>query len=113
MTVQKRVFVVNSENIDEYLDANVAIEVNQDNPVFWNRKIVTRHKDICDSKRVIEAYAQWIESDLAEGGPVSVEIMNLVNKVKKGERVVLTCWCHPLPCCADCLAKVIVKLASE
>ena len=64
-------------------------------PSKWGNPFVT--KDGWTRKDVIELYENWLTSNEAEG--LMLELHELRGKV-------LGCWCAPLPCHGDVLARL-------
>ncbi|WP_374886273.1 DUF4326 domain-containing protein [Microseira sp. BLCC-F43] len=62
---------------------------------------------------VIELYRKWlwqqIKSWQEEGtvNPVVGELLAIRDRLNKGKHLVLTCWCHPLPCHADVIVRCV------
>lgn len=72
-----------------------------------------------DRNQVIELYRQWlwrqIQSWQSTGklNPAFETLEMIGNLVKKGELVILTCWCHPLPCHGDVIIRCIKWLSTS
>ena len=49
----------------------------------------------------IERYRVWLWEEVKKKGEVWNELVRLVEKLKKGEDVVLGCWCKPKRCHGD------------
>jgi len=61
---------------------------------------------------VIEKFRRWLWVCCKnENSKVRKELMRLVEKHKRGENIVLVCWCHPAPCHADVIKRAIEYFA--
>ena len=49
----------------------------------------------------VERYRVWLWGEVKKKGVVYDELVRLVNKLKKGEEVILGCWCFPKKCHGD------------
>jgi hypothetical protein len=59
---------------------------------------------------VIAKYRMWLEGIVKKGkGAAWQELQGLRESHKKGEKVILLCYCHPLPCHGDVLIEFIQK----
>ena len=47
---------------------------------------------------VIERFRARYQADLGRDGPMAAATEALAELVRKGERIVCTCWCWPKPC---------------
>jgi len=57
---------------------------------------------------VIAKYRIWLEGIIKKGkGAAWQELQELKERYKKGERVILLCYCHPLACHGDVLIEFI------
>jgi hypothetical protein len=52
-------------------------------------------------------YRDWLWKEYQKKGVVYDELVRLVNKLKKGEDVVLGCWCYPLNCHGNIVMKCV------
>ena len=52
-------------------------------------------------------YRDWLFREWKKKGVVYDELVRLVNKLKKGEDVVLGCWCYPLNCHGNIVMKCV------
>lgn len=69
-------------------------------------------------EQVIEKYRAWLKEIVRDGlkgksSPAWIELLKIVERVKKGEDVVLGCWCNPLPCHAEVIRNAVLFLASR
>lgn len=63
---------------------------------------------------VIRKYKAWLQTELkSQQGPAYEEALRLADRVRRGDRVVLGCWCKPLACHADVLQAAVVWLVSR
>ncbi|MFB2970373.1 DUF4326 domain-containing protein [Aerosakkonema sp. BLCC-F183] len=66
-----------------------------------------------DRDQVIEVYRQWLWNQIkawqqtGELNPVVEELFMICDRVKKGDRITLTCWCYPLACHGDVIVRCI------
>ena len=56
------------------------------------------HSDAAARAEVIELYRAQYEHDLRNDGPMAAATEALVERIHKGERLVLMCWCWPKRC---------------
>jgi len=98
------------EQIDH---GEIAVRVDRANPVLGNPHKMQRRQDLRERERVIADYADTLEADRISDGPMSRACAELAARVKAGEGLVLMCWCAPLPCHGDVIAKAIMRLAQE
>lgn len=69
--------------------------------------------------QVIELYRKWlwqhIKSWQDEGNinPVVAELLTIRDRIKNGDHITLTCWCHPLPCHGDVIICCVKWLISQ
>lgn len=76
-----------------------------------------------DRTEVIEKYAAWMrgivrdgmKGNLREGNRLDAwnELIALTARLESGETIELGCWCKPLPCHTDIIAKAICYLAEK
>lgn len=66
---------------------------------------------------VIQLYRQWLWNRLQIGynnpNDTFKELYSIAHKIKRGEKVKLTCYCKPLDCHGDILANCIEWIVSE
>jgi Domain of unknown function (DUF4326) len=55
-------------------------------------------RDATARAEVVELYRAKFEDDLRAGGPMAAATAALAERIRKGERLVLMCWCWPKPC---------------
>jgi hypothetical protein len=75
-----------------------AVAVDRRNPVLGNPFVSRDHGDAAVRAEVIELYRAKYEHDLRNDGPMAAATAALVERIRKGERLVLMCWCWPKPC---------------
>ena len=67
---------------------------------------------LCDSRdEAIAWYLEWLRGEWRSGGQVKKALLELAEKHKEGEDIVLVCSCKPLPCHGDVLKTAIEKIA--
>lgn len=76
--------------------------------IFGNKFVIGKDGSRED---VIEKYLEWLREEYRNGGKVKSELLELVERYKMGEELVLVCWCKPLGCHGDILKMVIEKLS--
>jgi len=62
-------------------------------------------------EQVIEKYRVWLWEAVQEKGAVYRELVRLAGLHRAGEKVVLVCWCSPLPCHGDVVKRAVEWLA--
>ena len=63
-----------------------------------------------DREEVIRKYKAWLRRNITNKS-VANELGRLITKYRKEGHLTLICWCAPLPCHADVIARYIKKLA--
>jgi hypothetical protein len=66
-----------------------------------------------DRAGVIARYRKWLWDEIKKKGVVARELEKLAAEYKSTGRLVLICWCHPLPCHADVIAAAIKWMVGE
>jgi hypothetical protein len=56
------------------------------------------NRDVAARADVIERYRAKYEADIRCDGPMAAATGALTERARKGERLVLICWCWPKPC---------------
>jgi hypothetical protein len=65
-----------------------------------------------DRMRCIEMYRRWLWKQVqSKQGKAYVQLMHLVEHYRKGEIIVLGCWCCPEACHAEVVRRAIQYLA--
>tara|TARA_Y100000310_G_scaffold319581_1_gene375019 strand:+ start:291 stop:608 length:318 start_codon:yes stop_codon:yes gene_type:complete len=66
-------------------------------------------------EQVINKYDQWLAVKLSNAGSLqSREMRSLLRKYKQDGKLILGCWCAPLDCHADVIARVLrARLAAQ
>lgn len=62
---------------------------------------------------VIERYEAYLRNECKAGGELKENILKLASRVRAGENLALVCYCKPLSCHGDLLAKAIIGYASR
>ena len=57
----------------------------------------------------IGKYRVMAEHDVARGGPISRKVRDLADRVDRGERLALQCWCKPKDCHGDVVRELILR----
>jgi len=58
-------------------------------------------------EEVIQKYRRWLWERMKEDGEVRKEIMRLSKMYGEGKRIMLGCWCAPLSCHGEVVARAI------
>ena len=68
-------------------------------------------EDSIEERRgVIAQYKLWFDEQRKDPASlVSIELARLTAIVRSGERLVLSCWCAPLPCHAEVIRDAILE----
>ena len=91
-----------------------AVDIDRRNPVLGNPFVLHDHRDATARAEVIELYRAQFEDDLRAGGPMAAATAALAGRIRKGERLVLMCWCWPKPCHGNLIiAEINRRLRSE
>lgn len=61
----------------------------------------------------IAAHKQYVKKKMKRGGYLKKKITLLAERVVRGERIALICWCHPKPCHGDNYKLIIDNLVEE
>ena len=61
-------------------------------------------------EEVIKKYKEWLRRNITNKS-VADEMSRLIKIYKQEDCLTLICWCSPLPCHADVIARYIKKLA--
>ena len=70
--------------------------------------------NLAERERVIGRYRVHLEREMTKKtGPVHGELRRIVGLVRRGEKVALNCWCAPLPCHGDVIAKMVEKIVES
>jgi hypothetical protein len=77
---------------------DTAVDIDRRSPVLGNPFVLHDHRDAATRAEVIERYRAKFEDDLQAGGPMAAATAALAERIRKGEHLVLMCWCWPKPC---------------
>lgn len=84
------------------LPHETSIDGDRNNPRLGNPFVLHNHLDDAERARVIEAYRTRYETDWQNHGPMRQETEKIAERVRRGENIIIMCWCvgHPLnkPC---------------
>jgi hypothetical protein len=75
-----------------------AVDIDRRNPVLDNPYVLHENRDAAARADVIERYRAKYEADIRCDDPIAAATATLAERVRKGERLVLMCWCWPKPC---------------
>lgn len=87
------------------------VRVDRANPVLGNPFYMARRGDATARAEVITSYQGLLERDLLCAGPMSKQIEDIAKRLNTGENIALQCWCAPLPCHGDVIAKQAKMIA--
>lgn len=89
------------------------LDGDRKNPVYGNRHYLKDWKDRDERIAVIERHLiEDFEPDVIKGGPLYRAMEKDAERVKRGEKLAIACWCAPLRCHCDHIADGIRKLAA-
>jgi len=107
--------VVNVRGEPEYQatsDEKVIIAY-RDNPILGNQHVV-ENRSMKERNRVIAAFGEDLEADLAIQGPMWKALQEIAyDIVENKQKIALACWCMPCPCHALKLLPVIVEMVKD
>ncbi|MDB9513912.1 DUF4326 domain-containing protein [Kamptonema animale CS-326] len=66
-----------------------------------------------DRNQVISLYRKWLWDQLQFDSPARRELLSICDRIRKGESLSLTCWCHPLPCHGDIIIRCIKWMIAQ
>jgi len=113
--IAEHIKVVNVRHLDPCRDGDSIVYVGR-RYRSWKRSPLGNpfHIGIHGTREeVIEKYEVWLREELKKNSEVKAAILELVNRVKKGEHIRLGCWCHPLPCHAEVIKKIILEYQAD
>jgi len=87
-----------------------AVDGDRDNPVLGNKHILKNHLDPVERAKVIAAYRDDYVRDCSAQGPMFKATQALAERVSKGEKIALQCWCAGI---GPCHLQIVVDKASE
>lgn len=67
----------------------------------------------------VELYRQWLWCKIkcwqqtGNLNPAVKELLIICNRVRSGEKLTLTCWCHPQPCHGDVIIRCVKWMISQ
>lgn len=61
----------------------------------------------------IELYEKLLRTAFVPGTPQYREIVSLTRRYKASNNLILICWCAPLPCHGEIIARYIEHVASQ
>lgn len=91
-------------------DGEIAIAIDRTNPVLGNPYVLKDHRDDRQRADVISRYRAKYEADIARQGPMARATEQLAERLRRGERLILMCWCSPRPCHGDLILNRIAQL---
>ena len=93
------------------LPGESVVDCSRTNPVLGNPFYLEHPTDPGARERCIARFSKMADQDMAHGGPISRAIASLGERAARGERLALACWCAPLPCHADHIARLVREAA--
>jgi hypothetical protein len=88
------------------------IDMSRENRVLGNAHHMKRRNDRSERDRVIAANESDLEDDFIVRGPKYQAILALARRAAAGEQMCGCCWCAPLPCHVDGIARRVNAMAS-
>ena len=85
------------------------IHIDRTNPVLGNPYVLHNHRDDVRRAEVIRLYDVKYQEDLARRGPMTIATEQLAERIRKGERLVLMCWCAGPPMNKPCHGDLIIE----
>lgn len=89
------------------------VRIDRTNRILGNPFVLRNKNDMQERDRVISQYGRRLDEDIVRKGLMTREIDALAVRVAGGEKICLECWCSPLPCHGDVLAKEIMRRAYQ
>ena len=83
------------------------VDCSRTNPTLGNPFHLEHPTDPEARERCIARFRMMADQDMVRGGPISRAVASLAERAARGERLALQCWCAPLPCHADHIAKLV------
>ncbi len=78
------------------------INIDRTNPILGNPYVLKDHRDDAKRAQVIALYKTKYDADIARRGPMTIETEQLAERIRKGERLILMCWCAGPPMNKPC-----------
>lgn len=89
------------------------IIAHRENPILGNKHPMER-QTLKERDRVINAFTQDLEADLAIQGLMWKALQEIANDiVENKQKIALACWCIPCPCHALKLVPIIVDMVND
>ena len=89
------------------------IHGDRQSSVFGNPFPLTDWKDPVAREQVIERFfLKCFSPDVLSKGPIYAAMQQLATRINEGEKLILMCWCAPLKCHCQHIAKGVELLAS-
>lgn len=85
------------------------VDIDRANPILGNPYILKDHRDDVRRAEVIRLYGVKYQDDLNRSGPMASATEALAARVRKGERLILMCWCAGPPMNKPCHGDLIIK----
>lgn len=92
----------------------IQIHGDRQSPVFGNPFPLKNWMDPHERDAVIERFfLERFAPDVLRKGPIFEAMTQLAQRVHNGEKLILMCWCAPLKCHCQHIAKGVALLAEE
>lgn len=106
--IKMQIQVVNGGRQGEYV-GRPSILGNPYSHKFGEQKYLTLTRE-----EAITRYREWLIEQLQkQNSPQFKELLRLAQIVGKEGKLVLRCWCAPLPCHADVIRDLVFKLVEK
>jgi hypothetical protein len=88
------------------------VRVDRRNPILGNPHEMA-NQSLAERKRVISEFRKDVDFSRRNGGKLWREIEKLADRVQKGEKLGLQCWCSPKACHADVIKSAIQYILKQ
>jgi len=85
----------------------VPVRIDRKSPLLGNPFFLDDKNDRAGRDRVIDNFRDYLRGEMREKSPVWQEVIKLADRVQRGEKLALQCWCSPKPCHGDIIKKAI------
>ncbi len=99
--------VVNKSDKKSLREGEVLFSVDRSNPDLGNPYVLHDKRSREQRNVVCAQFERMGEHDMRHRGPIYRAVMELADRVMKGERIALGCWCRPERCHADWIADAV------
>jgi len=60
-----------------------------------------------------DAFLPYLRNEYRAGGAIRARLVQLAERLLRGERIVLLCWCNPKPCHANHILTAVIGIARQ